>query len=405
MRGLEEDSQSLDGLKVIDFTRIFSGPLCTQILGDLGADVIKLEDAHGGDDSRHYGQDRHGDGFGGSFLALNRNKRSIAVDLATDRGRTVARRLIDDADVLVENFRPGVMTRLALDYESVAERNPTLVYCSITGFGASGDLAHKAANDLIIQAYSGLMSFTGEPGGRPVRCATTISDFSAGLYATIGILAALAQREQHGRGQFVSTSLLESQVAMMSYFFSEYWLNGTVPRPMGTANRLGLPNQAFPVKDGQVVITASTSRMWHRCCQALGIPEVADDPRFSTLSSRYKHRDELIDAISGATRSMPMAECLQALEREGVSCGPINTLNAAANDPQLEHLGAFVNVERGDGQTAKVVDNPIRFSDVPIGAYRPIPAHGEHTDEVLETLGYSAEEIADLHAEGVVTGT
>jgi crotonobetainyl-CoA:carnitine CoA-transferase CaiB-like acyl-CoA transferase len=392
----------LEGVRVVDFTHIFAGPLATQTLGDMGAEVIKIERPGGGDAARRYGHGVEDDDMGGSFLALNRNKRSVAIDLSTDRGIELVRRLILSADVVVQNFRLGLLERWGLDYETLSREKPSLIYCSMNGFGHTGPLATKAANDLVVQAYSGLMSFTGEPGGDPVRCGTAISDFSAGLYAAIGILGAVAYRERTGQGQHVRTSMLESQVSIMNYFFADYWLKGIVPRPLGTANRLGIPNQAFRTKDGWIVISNANESMWRRCCEGLGRPEIAEDPRFASLGVRYQNTQALVETISSITVEMTTAECLAGLEAKGVSCAGINTLDEVAADEQLAELGAFLDVPRGDGGVARVVATPLHYTGTPLDVRRGVPTLGEHTREVLGEVGLSEEELDELGTAGVI---
>ncbi|GAB3064393.1 CaiB/BaiF CoA transferase family protein [Sediminivirga luteola] len=383
----------LSGIRVVDFTHIFAGPLCTQTLGDMGAEVIKIERRETGDAARRYGQAAGEDDMSGPFLALNRNKKSITIDMASDEGRQIAKRLILSADVVVQNFRLGLMERWGLDYETLAAEKPSLVYCSLNGFGHEGALAHKAANDLVIQGYSGLMSFTGEPGGDPVRCGTAIADFSAGLYAAIGVLGALQHRERTGEGQHVRTSMLESQVSLLNYFFAEYWLKGIVPKPLGTANRLGIPNQAFRTADGWIVISVANESMWQRCCAGLGAPELAFDPRFATLPDRYENTAALQAAVGELTASRTTRECLDGLEEHGVSCAPLNSLDEVAEDRQLEELGAFLDVPRGDGGQAKVVATPLHYSRTPLSVRHGVPALGQDTDAVLRDLGYEEEQI------------
>jgi len=393
----------LGHIRVIDFTHIFSGPLATQTLGDMGAEVIKIERRDGGDAARTYGVEVGEEGMGASFLALNRNKKSISLDLSTEAGLAVAKDLILSADIVVQNFRIGLLERWGLDYETLSKEKPGLIYCSITGFGHIGDMASKAANDLVIQGYSGLMSFTGEPDGDPVRCGTAIADFSAGLYATIGILGALAHRDQTGVGQHVYTSMLESQVSIMNYFFAEYWLKGIVPKPLGTANRLGIPNQAFKTKDGWIVISSASNSMWQRVCQGLGKPDLAYDPRFVTLADRYAHTKELVDAVSELTESMTSAEALAGLEEYGVSCASLNNLEQAANDKQLQDLGAFIEVPRGDGKPdVKVIATPLHYTATPVDVYSGVPVLGENTDEVLTSIGYDSSKIESLRAAEVI---
>jgi crotonobetainyl-CoA:carnitine CoA-transferase CaiB-like acyl-CoA transferase len=394
-------SSVLAGLRVVDFTHIFAGPLATEILGDLGADVIKIERTDGGDAARLYGL-TDPEQLSGAFVALNRNKRSLAIDLGQEDGRRIVKELIDGADVVVENFRPGVMEKLGLDYEALAADNPRLVYCAISGFGREGGLATKAANDLIIQAYSGLMSFTGEPGRPPVRAGTALSDFSGGLYAALGILAALLHRGVSGRGQRVETSLLESQLSLLNYFFADYWLHGIIPGPMGTGNRLGMPNQAFPTADGYVVITAANDRMYERCCQGLGVPELAQDPRFSTLANRYLNRDELVELLSARTRTQTTAEVVRDLEALGVSCGPINNVAQAASSPAVSALGIVTEVPVQGRGPATVIGSPLHLSETPVTVREPVPLIGGSTEMILAELGYSPDQIDALAAAAIV---
>lgn len=392
----------LHGIRVLDFTHIFSGPQATQILGDLGAEVLKIERRGTGDPARRYGQGPDDDDLGGSFIALNRNKRSISVDLGSPDGQEIIRRLIERSDVLVQNFKVGQMAKWGLDYERVRELNPRLVYCSISGFGATGPLAGRAANDLVIQAYSGLLSFTGEPGGGPVRVGTAVADLSAGTNAALGVLAALLHRERTGRGQEVTTSMLESLVSMMNYFFVDYWMKGIVPRPLGTANRLGIPNQAFPTSDGWVVISNANEEMWVRCCEALEIPDLARDPRFSSLARRYQHTEELVAAVSEATRRFTTAEAVERLGDAAVSSGPINDLPTVAADPQLAALGTFFEVGVGEDRRERVVGSPVTLSESPRATTRGVPELGADTDDILAELGYSEEDVRRLRDAGAV---
>jgi len=394
---------ALAGLRVIDFTRIVSGPFATQIMGDLGADVIKVERAGVGEDARPYGVTDPSRMPGATFLAMNRNKRSVGIDLQASAGRDVACRLIKTADVVIHNYRPGVMERLGLGYPTVSIDNPGLIYCAISGFGNVGPLREHAANDLAIQAHSGLLSITGEADGPPVRVPTPVADMTAGLYATIGILSALNHRHATGRGQLVETSMLEGQVNMLNYMYVDYWLNGVVPQRMGTGNRMGLPNEAFPTSDGWVCIIAANDRAWSRCCAVLDVPNLAEDPRFNTLVNRYAHRAELVAAVAEVTARFTTAEILERLGPAGVPSAPVNTLPETAADPQLEALGTVVEMPVEGLGPVKLVMSPIHLSGTPRRAVMPPPALGADTDAVLAEVGYSGDEIAQLRNEGVVS--
>lgn len=394
--------QPLAGYRVLDLTHIFSGPFCTQILGDLGATVIKVERPGGGDPSRGYGVGVGDDLVSGSFLALNRNKRSVAVDMKSEQGRELIQRLVEKSDVLVENFRTGVLARFGLDYETLAEQFPSLVYCSITGFGSAGPLAQRAANDLIVQAYGGLMSMTGEPGRPPVRVGTAVTDFSAGLCAALGVMTALLERVKTGKGQHVEASMLASQTSLMSYFFADYWLRDIVPQPMGTANRLGMPNQVFPAKDGYVAITSANDGMWARCAGALGAPELATDPRFDSLSQRYAHRDELVAEITRLTSAMTSAECVERLDGAGVSCAPVLSLDQIAAEEQMQAAGLITEVDY-DGRSHRTIGNPIRLSDTPWTVRTGVPKVGEHSAEIARELDFNEDEIEAMLASGALS--
>lgn len=376
----------LDGITVIDFSRLFAGPFATQMLVDMGAEVIKVEHPGDGDVARSYGV---GDGAtteSSSFLALNRGKRSVEIDLKTPEGLLAARELIDRADVVIENFRPDVMDRLGLGYDELAKTNDRLIYCSVSGFGSTGPLRNKAANDLIIQAYSGLLSVTGEPGGKPVRAGTAIADLSTGVFAALGIVSALYERERSGLGQKVETSLLAAQLSMMNFVYADYWVNGIVAKPLGTANRLGLPNQAFPTTDGGVVIAATSDLMWRRCSAAIGAPHLADDPRFRSLPDRYTNRDELVAEVTSYTSKMTTEDCLRALEEHGVSSGPINTIPQVADDPQVAAIGILRPALTRSGEHTTVVGFPLQFSRSAVIVPESTPELGEDTESVLSAI-------------------
>lgn len=378
----------LDGCRVVDFSRIFAGPFLTQILADLGADVVKIERSGLGDEARQYGI-TDPNSPSPSFTSLNRNKRSITLDMNTPAGREAARRLVLGADVVIENFRSGVMAAWDLDYEAVAAANPGVVYCSISGFGSRGPRREKAANDLIIQAMSGLLSITGEPGGRPVRAGTSVADFSAGLYGVIGVLGAIIHKQNTGQGQRVEVSLIDSQLSLMSYHLTDFWLTGRVARPLGTANELGLPNQAFPTIDGWIVLAATSDRMWAKCCNALAMGHLATDPRFAKLRDRYTHRDYLISEIARATSVLSTGDCITRLEAAGVSCGPVMDIAEVADDRHVRDE-VSISVQTTNGSLTRTIGSPLRFGRTPVRLDRGVPALGEHTEEILDELGLGA---------------
>jgi crotonobetainyl-CoA:carnitine CoA-transferase CaiB-like acyl-CoA transferase len=393
---------ALEGIRVLDLTRVFAGPFASQILGDLGADVIKVERYGRGDECRDYAVDKGKPKPGAPFLAHNRNKRSLAVDLKQPAGAELLLKLADSADVLMHNFRPGVMERLGLGYEAIATRNPRIIYGSISGFGSTGSLARKAANDLSIQGFAGLLSITGEPGGDPVRVPAAICDLAGGTYLVIGILAALRAREVTGRGQQVETSMLEGTLNYMNHFLTDYWLNGRVAEKMGTGNRLGQPNQAFPTKDGWVCIVAPNEVMWRRCAAGLGIPEAAEDPRFNTLEGRYAHRNELSDTVREATLKLTNQQVVDAMDSAGVPCVPVNSIPEIASHPVLAELGAFVDMPVEGDRTARLVQSALHMSVTPVSARLSPPSLGEHTDGVLREAGLTDRQIAELRESQVV---
>jgi formyl-CoA transferase len=383
-------------------TRVFAGPFASQIMGDLGADVIKVERHGRGDECRDYGVDEGDPTPGPPFLAHNRNKRSITVDLKQAAGVEMVLKLVETADVIMHNFRPGVMQRLGLGYDAVSQRNPRIIYGGISGFGSTGSMARRAANDLSIQSFSGLLSITGEPGGEPVRNPTSVCDLTAGMYLVVGILAALHAREKTGLGQQVETSMLEGQLNYLNHFLTDYWLTGRVPEKWGTSNRLGIPNQAYPTTDGYVCITSANEAMWRRCAEGLGIGQAAEDPRFATLKDRYAHREELNAAVGAATSALTTQEVLDRMDVAGVPCVPLNTIPEIAAHPVLEEIGAFVDMEVEGGRTARLIQTGVHLSMTPVSARLAPPRLGQDTDAVLREAGFSDEEIGELRLGQVV---
>ncbi|MEJ8573015.1 CoA transferase [Microbaculum marinum] len=395
-------SHVLDGIRVLDFSRVFAAPDSTQVFGDLGADVIKIETPDRGDSCRYLGVTREElEAIGPpspSFRAFNRNKRSIALDLGAEAGRRVARRLVADADILVNNFRPGTMERWGLGYDELKEAHPRLIYCDFTAYGSEGPLSHIGANDLALQAHSGLMSITGEEGGGPVRAGAAIIDLHASLAIVSGVLAALYHREKTGRGQRVETSLLQSSAHFLSYFYQDYWLTGNLHERMGTANHLSVPNQAFPTSDGYVVIIAPSDEMWKRCAQALDA-EKLDVERFSTSSERLRLRKEVIAAMSQVTMRFTKHELHEKLSAARVNVSIVQDIGEAADHPQLRAIGGVFDFETG-GAPHRYIATPFRLSETPGTMRSPPPGLGEQTDEILRGAGYSAAEIDALRADG-----
>ena len=389
---------ALTGIRVVDFSRILAGPFATQILGDLGAEIIKVE-APGGDDSRTYGG--ASGGIRPVFASYNRNKKSVVLDLKTEEGRGIAQQLVRSADVLVHNYRSGVIDKLGLGYEELKASHPDLIYCEITGFGSRGPLKNKAAVDLIAQAYSGLLSFTGEPGRDPVRVPVSISDLTAGVYAALGVLAALLWRERGGTGQKIETSLLEALLSLISVNLTQAILTGIPPRAMGTGNGMGQPNQVFRAQDGMVAVAAANDRMWTRFCRALKAEELADDERFAVLASRYENRGALTEEIGLRMKSFTVADIVARCDDEGVVCAPVLDLGQVAQDEQVRTLKSIVNV-RYAGHELPVVNNPLHLSSTEPTVIADPPALGEHTAEILDGLGYDAARVAQLREAGVI---
>ncbi len=394
-------SGPLAGVRILDLSRILSGPFATMIFADLGADVIKLENPRTGDDTREWAPPYQGD-QSAYFLSVNRNKRGIAVDLKTAQGREIALRLVDRADVIVENFRPGTAARLGLGYDDLHARNPGLIYASISGFGQTGPYASEPGYDAIAQALGGVMSVTGEADGEPVRVGNSAADIGAAMWAAIGILAALHARHTTGCGEWIDISLLDGQIASLTYLAGGYFASGEVPRRYGSAHPSIVPYQALQTADGHLMVAVGNDTLWRRFAPLIGLPELVDDPRFDSNPQRIANRTKLIPLIERALASRGSVAWADELSRVGIPAGPINNVAGALEHPQVTARDMVVSAEHPTAGTLRMTASPIKLSRYTATVRRPPPTLGEHTDDVLGELGYSATEIATLRDEGVV---
>lgn len=393
---------ALENLVVIDLTQVMAGPSCCQLLGDLGADVIKVEPVGTGDTTRGAMGHRMPHGESSAFLAVNRNKRSITIDLKQDEGREAFRRLVRGADVVVENFRPGVTKRLGVDYPVLSEINDRLIYASISGFGQTGPYAGRPGYDLIAQAMSGVMSVTGTPGGEPAKCGIPVADLSAGLYCAVGILTAVIAREQTGRGQYIDTSLYESALALSIWETAELWSTGHVPEPLGSAHRMSAPYQALRTRDGYVTVGANNPRLWQRFCRALDREDLLADPRFESNPDRMARKTELVADLESTLRKRDTAEWVDRLLDAGVPAGPLHDYRQVCDDPHTLARDMVITMRHPAEGEIRGLGIPVKLSDTPGQVRRAAPLLGEHTDEILNGLGYSAPEIEILRGMGAV---
>ncbi len=389
----------LAGVKVMDLTQIMAGPYCTMMLADMGADVVKVEKPNGGDDTRRMGPPFIA-GESAAFLGINRNKRGIVLDLRSEGGREVALRMARAADILVQNFRPGALERMGLGYEHVRRLNPAIVYCTISGFGATGPYAARGGFDLVAQGMSGLMSVTGHPDSPPTKVGVPICDLNAGMFAAVGILTAYIHRLRTGQGQHVDTSLFEGGIAYTFWESAMHFATGDLPSPMGSAHRLSAPYQAFETADGRINVGAANQANWERMCAAIGREELVSDARFAEPSDRMNNLDALISTLADTFARRDSAHWLETLEAANVPAGPIYDLREVYEDPQTLARDMLVETEHPIAGRISNIGIPVKLSETPGRFSRPAPTLGQHTDEALAELGYSDGEIAELRARG-----
>lgn len=392
----------LEGIRVLDLTRALAGPFCTLMLGDYGADVIKIEIPGAGDDTRHWGPPFVGE-ESAYFLSINRNKRSLTLNFKDPEAIKIFLQLAKDADVIVENFTPGVMTRFGLDYETVKGVNPKIVYCSISGFGQTGPYQSRPAYDQIMQGISGIMSITGEPDGEPQKVGIAVTDIGAGMWSAFAVMTAIFHREQKGEGQYIDISMMDSQVAWLTYQAATYFANDEPPKRLGAAHPTLVPYQAFMCEDGKYInVAVGSERIWDRFCQGMKMPEMKENPEYATNGDRVRNRDEIVPNLQKIFLTRPVNDWVQDLQEFNVPCGPINDLADVFSDPQLLHRKMFVEMPHPTLGSIKQTGLPIKFSLTPGALDRHPPLLGEHNGELLKELGYSEADIQRLTEQEVI---
>lgn len=393
--------QALDNIKILDLTRVLAGPYATMILADMGADVIKIEMPETGDDSRGYGPYINNESA--YFMSINRNKRSMTLNLKSEKGKEIFLGMIKDMDVLVENFRPGTMEKLGLGYDYLSTVNPKLIYAASSGYGHTGPYSKRAAYDAVVQAMGGIMSITGEKDGKPTRVGSSIGDISAGMFTAIGILAALENRHSTGLGQKVDVAMLDCQVAMLENAIARYYVTGEVPRPYGNRHTSIVPFETFETSDGEIMVAAGNNNLWAQLCECLEIPELAFDVRFKDNPLRNENYDELRPLLTPAFKVKTTKEWQECLDIKGIPNGPINSIDMVVNDPQIIAREMIVEVEHPVAGSFKMPGIPIKLSDTPGMIRTAAPVLGQHTEEILrEYLNYDSETVEKLVNEGVL---
>lgn len=393
--------QPLSGVRVVDLTRVLSGPFCTMLLADMGADVVKVEPPGGGDTVRGAGDLKAGMSW--YFAAFNRNKRSVTIDMRSSEGKEILDRLVANADVLVENFRPGVLAEMGLDQARLDALNPRLVVASINGYGSTGPYVDRPAFDFIAQAMSGLMATTGAPGGEPMRAAPPITDLIAGLYCAFGIVNALHARAKTGRGQRVEAAMVNGMVSMLAYLASEYFARGKEPERTGNDHPICAPYGLFRAKDGDIAVAPATKETLERFMRTIGLSEMLERPEYRTVAQRHARRDDFRAPINERLATDTQDNWIERLNAAGVPCGKVLSIGEVFDDPQVKAQEMVLDVDHGKYGVVRMVGFPVKLSDTPCAIRRPAPGYGEHTAEVLSELGFSESELAELKARKIVS--
>ena len=393
-------TSALENVKVVDLTRTLAGPFCTMMLGDMGADVVKIEEPERGDETRSWTPFWNGEST--QFVSFNRNKRSLSLNLREKEGLDIVRALAADADVMIESFRAGALERMGLGYADICRINPGIVYCSISGYGRTGPMAEKPGYDLIIQAYSGLMDLTGDPDGLPLRVGFSLVDLFTGMMAYGSVVTALYHQRQTGQGQHIEAALLDGQVAALSYHATAYLATGVVPQRMGSGHPSLVPYQSFPAADGYFILGVANQGLWERFCAAIERPDLLADPRFLTNDDRVAHRAECVELLSGIFRTRTVAEWVEVIERAGVPCGPINRVDDVVNNPQVQARNMIAQLSHPNVPDLKIPNSPLKLAETPPDLRRPPPLLGQHNAEILAELGYESAAIAELQRKGVI---
>jgi len=391
----------LEGIKVLDLSRALAGPYCTMMLADMGAEVIKLEIPGRGDDSRGWGPPFL-EGESAYFMSVNRNKKSMTLNLKKERALEIIHKLIKQSDVIVENFRPGTMEKLGLSYDKVNNINPKIVYCSISGFGQDGPYHLLPGMDQVLQGMGGLMSITGELNGPPIKVGVAVADIAGGMFAAFGIMIALFNREKSGKGQRIDNSLLDNQIAWLTYRAGSFFVSGEIPKPLGSGHPVIVPYQAFKAKDTYFNLAVGNDQLWVKFCKAVGLEEIMNDPKYATNSMRVKNREEVVKIVEELICTKEAEEWLKILTDAGIPCGPIYTIDKLFNDPQVLHRKMVEELDHPKAGIIKVTGIPIKLSDTPGEILTAPPFLGQHTIEILHDLGYSERDIKAMYQDNII---